>query len=76
MSDLEELRRRPEALEGEVDRPREENAATRTPVGMADRDIAEMCTTMGAQTQTLNALRETQLEQGRPLRLPPRWWAH
>lgn len=65
MSELDELRHRVDALEGEVERLREENAATRTLASMADRDVAEMRTSLRAHTQTLNALRETQLEQGR-----------
>ncbi|GGP00289.1 hypothetical protein [Wenjunlia tyrosinilytica] len=67
MSEVEELRRRLEALEGEVDRLREENAATRTLASMADRDVAEMRAALRAHTQTLGALRETQLDQSRTL---------
>ena len=65
MSELDQMRVRLEALEAEVARLREESAATRTLASMADRDVAEMRVTMRAHTQTLNALRETQLEQGR-----------
>lgn len=77
MSEQNELRRRVEALEGqlarigeleaEVARLREDAAATRTLASMADRDVAEMRTTMRGHTQVLNALRETQIEQGHTL---------
>jgi hypothetical protein len=54
-------------LEAEVARLREDAASTRTLASMADRDIAEMRTTMRGPTQVLGALRETQIEQGRAL---------
>ncbi|MFP8907397.1 hypothetical protein [Streptomyces atacamensis] len=63
-SELEEMRRRLEALEGEVARLREESATTRTLAAMADRDVAEMRAALRGHTQVLGALRETQLEQG------------
>ncbi|MGK5497564.1 hypothetical protein [Streptomyces sp. URMC 125] len=67
---LEELERkvaRIGELEAEVARLREDAASTRTLASMADRDVAEMRTTMRGHTQVLNALRETQLEHGQVL---------
>lgn len=54
-------------LEAEVARLREDAASARALAGMADRDVAEMRTTMRGHTSVLNALRETQLEQGQAL---------
>ncbi|WP_367141230.1 MULTISPECIES: hypothetical protein [Streptomyces] len=72
-----ELKRRLEALErqtarigeleAEVARLREDAASSRALAGMADRDVAEMRTTMRGHTQVLNALRETQIEHGQQL---------
>lgn len=72
-----ELRHRLEKLEGkmariseleaEVARLREDAASSRALASMADRDVAEMRTTMLGHTQVLNALRETQIEQGQTL---------
>jgi hypothetical protein len=42
-------------------------AAARVLAGGAGRDVADMRTELRAHTQTLNALRETQLEQGQRL---------
>ncbi|WP_435059506.1 hypothetical protein [Streptomyces sp. bgisy060] len=67
MSELEELRQRLDALEAEVGRLREESAATRTLSSMTDRDVAEWRVAMRGHTQSLSALRETQLEQGQAL---------
>lgn len=59
------------ALEREVARLREQMAlagadaaAARVLAAGADRDVAEVRAELRAHTQTLNALRETQLEQG------------
>jgi hypothetical protein len=72
-----ELRRRLEHLEGqvarigeleaEVARLREDAASARALAGMADRDVAEMRTTMRGHTQVLNAIRETQIEHGQAI---------
>jgi outer membrane murein-binding lipoprotein Lpp len=62
---IEELRAQMQALAAEVDRLREESAQTRALAAMADRDAAEVRTSLRGHTQVLNALRETQLEQGR-----------
>ncbi|MER6366474.1 hypothetical protein [Kitasatospora sp. NPDC001527] len=64
---MDEVRQRLTALEAEVDRLREESAQTRALAAMADRDTAEMRTALRAHTQVLNALRETQLEQGQAI---------
>ncbi|MFI9366504.1 hypothetical protein ACIG5E_36450 [Kitasatospora sp. NPDC053057] len=63
MSEMDDLRARLAALEAEVDRLREESAATRTMAAMADRDSAEVRTSLRAHTQVLNAIREDQIEQ-------------
>ena len=67
VSDLDEIRDRMDALEAEVSRLREDAAATRTLSAMADRDASEVRGALRAHTQSLNALRETQMEQGRTL---------
>jgi hypothetical protein len=51
-------------LEHEVTRLREDVASARALAALADRDVAELRTEMRAHHQVLNALRETQLEQG------------
>ncbi|MFE2412295.1 MULTISPECIES: hypothetical protein [Kitasatospora] len=64
MSDSDgDLRARLAALEAEVDRLREESAATRTMAAMADRDSAEVRTSLRGHTQVLNAIREDQVAQ-------------
>ncbi|WP_051811851.1 hypothetical protein [Kitasatospora sp. MBT63] len=63
MSEMDDLRARLAALEAEVDRLREESAATRTMAAMADRDSAEVRTSLRGHTQVLNAIREDQIEQ-------------
>jgi chromosome segregation ATPase len=62
-----DLETRVEALEAEVARLREDGATTRAIAALADRDVAEIRTTNRATTAVLNALRETQLEQGQAL---------
>ncbi len=64
MSELDELRGRVSAVESELSRLREENAVTRTVASMADRDVSEFRGALQGHMRTLNALRETQLEQG------------
>ena len=63
MSEMDDLRERLAALEAEVDRLREESAATRTMAAMADRDSAEVRTSLRGHTQVLNAIREDQVAQ-------------
>jgi chromosome segregation ATPase len=67
VSELDELRGRVSAVESELSRLREENAVTRTVASMADRDVSEFRGALQAHVRTLNALRETQLEQGQTL---------
>ncbi|GAB6901535.1 hypothetical protein [Kineosporia succinea] len=64
MSELDELRGRVSEVETELSRLREEAAVTRTVASMADRDVSEFRGALRAHVGTLNALRETQLEQG------------
>lgn len=45
-------------------RLREEAAAGRALAALADRDVSEVRTELRGHNQVLNALRETQLEQG------------
>lgn len=54
-------------LEHDVDRLREEVASARALAALVDRDVAEFRTEMRGHRQTLNALRETQLEQGQQI---------
>ncbi|MGW7674355.1 hypothetical protein ACWGJX_46105 [Streptomyces sp. NPDC054775] len=54
-------------LEAEVARLREDAASARALAGMADRDVAEMRTTMRGHAQVLNAIRETQIEHGQAI---------
>lgn len=63
----EDLESRLTRLEQEVDRLREETAAGRALAALADRDVAEFRTELRGHRQVLNALRETQLEQGQKL---------
>jgi chromosome segregation ATPase len=50
-------------LKDGVEISRADAAAARVLAGGADRDVSDMKTFLRAHTQTLNALRETQLEQ-------------
>ena len=54
-------------LEHEVGRLREDVASTRALAALADRDVAEFRTEMRSYRQVLNALRETQPEQGQQI---------
>ena len=74
MTNPDDHERRLRALEGEVVRLREQvalsssdAAAARVLAGGADRDVSEVRAELRAHTQALNALRETQLEQGREI---------
>ena len=62
-----ELESRFTKLEFEVSRLREDVASARALAALADRDVAELRTEMRAHHQVLNALRETQLEQGQQI---------
>jgi chromosome segregation ATPase len=50
-------------LKDSVEISRADSAAARVLAGGADRDVSDLKTLLRAHTQTLNALRETQLEQ-------------
>ncbi|WBB57838.1 hypothetical protein O7599_19350 [Streptomyces sp. WMMC500] len=65
MSETDELRRRIDALEAEMDALREHLTTTRAVVAINDRDVAEFKSELRAHKQVLQALRETQLEQGK-----------
>jgi hypothetical protein len=54
-------------LKDGVEISRADAAAARVLAGGADRDVSDMKTLLRAHTQTLNALRETQIEQGQKL---------
>ena len=62
MSEIEELRRRLDAFEAEMDAMREQIVTTRAVVAINDRDVAEFKTELRAHKQVLQALRETQIE--------------
>lgn len=68
------LETRVRILEGDIVRLREDvavsiadAAAARVLAGGADRDVSEVRAELRAHTRSLNALRETQLEQGNEL---------
>ncbi len=74
MTDADDLDHRVSVLEGEVARLREmaaltasDAAAARVLAGGADRDVSGIREELRAHRQALNALRETQLEQGQAL---------
>ncbi|HEY0448034.1 hypothetical protein [Actinophytocola sp.] len=64
---MSEFGKRLTRLEGEVARARKDAAAARVLAGGADRDVAAMQMELRAHTKSLNALRETQVEQGQLL---------
>lgn len=67
VSDIDDLRARLVVVEDQVTQLVEDAAATRALAAMADRDVATFRQEMRGHTRVLNALRETQLEQGRTL---------
>ncbi|MBW3647694.1 MAG: hypothetical protein KY440_07960, partial [Actinobacteria bacterium] len=74
MSSPDSVESRLTALERQVAQLREQQALTasdasaaRTLAAGADRDVSEVRAELRAHTQVLNALRETQLEQGQVL---------
>jgi hypothetical protein len=67
VSDIDDLRARLVVVEDQVTQLAEDAAATRALAAMADRDVAAFRQEMRGHTRVLNALRETQLEQGRTL---------
>ena len=74
MTDPGDLERRVSALEqdvtrlqGELDRAREDTEAARVLAGGADRDVSDVRSQLRAQRGLLQALRDTQVEQGERL---------
>jgi hypothetical protein len=67
MSDIDELHNRIDAVENKVGLLMEGLAVTHTLAAMTDRDVAGFSQTLRAHTRVLNALRETQVEQGQAL---------
>jgi hypothetical protein len=63
-SSMEELEQRLSAVEAKVERFGADAAAARILAGGADRDVSAFAARLDAQTQLLQALRETQVEQG------------
>jgi hypothetical protein len=68
MSESDELRRRVETLEARVDAVHDHMSRTHAMVAINDRDVADLKLEMRAHRKTLQALRETQLEQGEEIR--------
>ncbi len=68
MSEPDEIDERVTRLEGEVALARQDAAAARVLAGGADRDVAAMQSELRAHTRSLNALRQTQVEQGHEMR--------
>jgi chromosome segregation ATPase len=70
VSELDEIRQRLDALEAQVDVLTEGQAESRRAAdlfAMVDRDVADLKQAFGAQRHVLQALRDTQIEQGRTL---------
>jgi len=67
MARLEDLEARVTALEEQTRQSRQDAAAARILAGAADRDVSDFKQTLNGHTQVLNALRETQIEQGQRL---------
>ncbi|MER6385318.1 hypothetical protein ACWDBD_00865 [Streptomyces sp. NPDC001118] len=67
MSEMEELRRRLEALEARVDEVVAEHTTTRNLAVGSDSDVAALQVQRRADMQVIRALRDTQLEHGKTL---------
>ena len=70
MSELDEIRQRLDAVEAKVELLAEGQAESRRAAdlfAMVDRDVADLKDAFAAQRHVLQALRDTQLEQGRTL---------
>ena len=65
--EIEEPRRRLEALEARMDEVADQQAATRRLAVNSDRDVAALQEQRRADVQLMQALRQTQLEHGRTL---------
>ncbi len=68
VSELEQIRARVEVLESEIGRLRGESTGTRVLAAEADREVSQASESRRAHVGSLNALRETQLEQSSTLR--------
>ncbi|MEU0535689.1 hypothetical protein [Amycolatopsis tolypomycina] len=64
MASLEDLETRVTALEEQMQHTRQDAAAARVLAGTADRDVSEFKQILNGHTKVLNAMRETQVEQG------------
>lgn len=64
---MEEIEARVSALEGQMRYVREDAAAARVLAGGADRDVSAYGARLDAHQRLLEALRETQVEQGQQL---------
>ena len=70
MGELDEIRQRLDALEAQVSVLSEDQAESRRAAdlfAMVDRDVTDLKQAFTAQRHVLQALRDTQLEQGRTL---------
>lgn len=67
VSDIGELRDRMDEVEARVAHLTVDSAATRLMAALADRDVADIRQAQRGHTRVLNALRETQVAQGRTL---------
>jgi hypothetical protein len=67
MSEPDELEVRVTRLEQQMIDVRQDATAARVLAGGADRDVSEMRSELRGHTQVLNALRKTQLEQGKAI---------
>ncbi|MBV7697750.1 hypothetical protein [Streptomyces sp. TRM70350] len=68
MSEIEELRRRLEALEAQMSRVVEEHTTTRNLAVGSDSDVAALQVQRRTDIQVIRALRDTQLEHGEILK--------
>ena len=68
MTEPDDIPARVSRLEQSVAEARKDAAAARYLAMGADRDVSEMRTELKAHTKLLNALRETQVEQGQEIR--------
>ncbi|MFD9895399.1 hypothetical protein ACFWY9_39165 [Amycolatopsis sp. NPDC059027] len=67
MASLEELEARMDSLERQMAQLRQDSTAAHVLANAAARDVAEFRETLNGHTSLLNAIRETQLEQGQRL---------
>jgi multidrug efflux pump subunit AcrA (membrane-fusion protein) len=67
MSELDDLRARVDRGEAELAEVRAKAESAETLAGFADRDASDIKSSHAGIVRSLNALRETQLEQGRVL---------